>query len=416
MKLLKKAGLVLFAGVVVWVVWSRYTVNKNTNIQYQTATAEKKTLVVSVSGSGTVASLNSVVVSTQASGVVKDVYVKDGDSVRTGDPVVSLDLDLIGNQRYMASLASYQGAKNSLETARANLYTSQNDLFTNWETYYDLATSGEYQNSDGSPNVENRKKIDFTVDQNTWLNAEAKYKIAQSTVTQAQHSLSSAWSSLQQSSPIIYAPITGKISGMSLQSGNVIGSSTSTSGSASSVKIANVETDGLPSISLDLSEIDIPKIAIGDKATVTLDAIADKTFTGVVVSIDTVGSVSSGVSTYPVVIRLDTGSPEILPNMSASANIITETKHDVVVVPSSAVTGTGETAAVSVMKNGTPTDVPVTVGLTSDMEAEIVSGVSVGDVVVTGTVNTSQQTQSSSSPFSAFGGGRTGGAQMRTIQ
>ena len=130
-------------------------------------------------------------------------------------------------------------------------------------------------------------------------------------------------------------------------------------------------------------------------------------------SIDTVGAVSSGVTTYPTVIKLDTDTTTILPNMAVTANIITATKNDALKVPTTSIqqNSTDGTSYVQIMKNGIPTQVTVQTGLASDADTEIVSGLSEGDIVVTATINTAPAATSSSttSPFSALTGGRAGG-------
>src|SRR3989344_5428159 len=95
-----KKGLIILAvvflsGTGIWLV----TKNKTAAPTYQTAQVEKGTLVASVSVSGQVSSANSAEVTTQSSGVVKAVSVKDGDTVKAGDTIAQLDLDLIGRQR-----------------------------------------------------------------------------------------------------------------------------------------------------------------------------------------------------------------------------------------------------------------------------------------------------------------------------
>ena len=162
----------------------------------------------------------------------------------------------------------------------------------------------------------------------------------------------------------------------------------------------------MPTVSINLSEIDIPKVKIGDNATVILDALTDKTFTGKVISIDTVGTVSSGVTTYPVIIQLDLESNSILPNMAATANIITATKDNVLLVPASSIQSQNEEIFVRVMKNNKPKEVAVETGLSSDTQTEITSGLSEGDIVVTNIIqsNTASQRQTTS-PFGGFSGG-----------
>src|SRR3989344_5913226 len=173
-------------------------------------------------------------------------------------------------------------------------------------------------------------------------------------------------------------------------------------------RAAVIKNDGTPAISINLSEVDVTKVKIGDKATVTVDAIAEKTFTGKVVSVDAIGSVSSVVTSYPVIIQLDTQTENILPNMAASANIIVETKDNVLLVPTTAVQSQNGQSTVSVMRNGQIQQVAVETGSSSDTQIEIVSGLSQGDTVVTGTQTPTtgqQQGSQGQSPFSPFGGG-----------
>lgn len=390
---------------------------KKTTAQYQTGTVEKGMLVVAVTGSGTVSSANNTNITTQATGVVSKLYVKDGDRVKSGDKIMEIDLDLDGKQTESQALSSYQSAKNNYDSAQANMYSTQATMFTNWDNFMKIAQNGTYQYEDGSPNNINRSLPEFHIANDNWLAAEAKYKLQQNIVYQSQTSLNSAWSAYQKASSTVYAPISGTVSGLALQIGSVINSNASSQTSnVSNTKIANVKTDATPIVSISLTEIDVPKITIGDKATVTLDAYPEKTFTGKVVSIDTVGSVSSGVTTYPTVIKLDTDTTTILPNMAVSANIITARKNDVLMVPTSSVQqNTDGSYYVQVMKDNKVTQIVVETGLSSDTQTEIISGLSEGDTIVTATIKAATTT-STTSPFSSFGGVRTGGAATRLVR
>lgn len=400
--------IILFGG---WFLLQGF-INKKPTTQYQTEKAAKGTLIVTVTGSGQVSTANNGTISTLATGVVSEIYVKDGDEVKAGDKIAELDLDLQGKQNAQQALSNYQSAKNNLDTAKANMYSLQSTMFSNWDTFMQIAQNGTYQYEDGSPNNINRSLPEFHIANDNWLAAEAKYKIQQNVVNQSQIALSAAWSSYQQTSPTIYAPISGVVSGLSLQIGSVIVANTNTSNSAqSATKIASVKTKALPTVSVNLTEIDVPKIKLGNKATVTFDAFSDKTYTGKVISIDTSGVVSSGVTTYPAVIKLDRESDSILPNMAASANIITATKTDVLLVPVTSVQKqTDGTYIVRIMKNGKPIQTTVETGLSSDTQTEILSGVSEGDVVVTSSTSSTktQKATGTQSPFSSFGGGRGG--------
>lgn len=408
--------IVLLVGLVLFTV-RRINSSKTTKVTYQTSAATRDTLIVSVSASGQVSTANASPITTNASGVIKKLYVKDGDLVKSGDPIADIDLDLQGKQKYSQASSSYQGAQNSLAAAQASMNSSQATLFTQWKQYYNLATNSYYTNGDGTPNETNRQLADFYISKDGWLAAEAQYKNQQSAVTQAQMAVSASWYSYQQASPTVYAPISGTVSGLSLQVGTVISPQSSNSnGTVNSTSIANVITQANPIVTLNMTEIDVPKIALGNKATIIFDAIPDKTFTGKVVSIDRVGVVSSGVTNYPTVLQLDTTSPYILPNMAAAASIITQTKDNVLLVPSSAVTTTQGTSTVQVLQNGKPQQIPVEIGLSSDTQVEIVSGITEGTQVVTAvTGGSTARTTTTSSPFGlgGFGGAARGGNVVR---
>ncbi|MFA6017161.1 MAG: efflux RND transporter periplasmic adaptor subunit [Patescibacteria group bacterium] len=407
--LIKKIILIVVILAVGYFVVSKLFLNQTGKVTYQTEKVAKGNLIVTVTGSGIVASTNSSNITTEATGVVTKIYVKDGDVVKTGDKIAELELDLEGQQKSSQAWASYQSAKNSLQTAKDNLFSTQADLFTKWQSYYDLSTSSKYENSDKTPNTpERQSQTEFRISEDNWLSSEAKYKAQQKAIEQSQSSLNSAWYSYQQASPIIYAPISGTVSGLSLQIGSVINSQSSSNTSATTNKIANIKTDALPTLSINLTEIDVPKIKIGDKATITFDAFSEKTFTGKVISIDMVGSVSSGVTNYPTVILLDTKSNTILPNMGISANIITNTKDDVLLISSSAVKSDDSgNNYVQILKNGKPVNQNIEIGLSSDIQTEITSGLQEGDVVIT-TTSTATTTKSSTNTQSVFGGLNSG--------
>lgn len=419
MSLVKKIILIVIIVGLGWFTFSKITSSKNNQVTYQTAQAQKGTLVVSVTGSGAVSTANNGIISTQASGVVSKLYAKDGDEVKMGDKIADIDLDLEGQQKSSQTWGSYISAKNNLQVAKDNLYTLQSDLFTKWQTYFNLSTSSHYQNGDGTPNTpERQSQTEFLTTQDNWLASEAKYKNGQETINQVQITLNTAWYAYQQASPTIYAPISGVVTGLSLQEGSVIASvsSSSSNSTQTSTKIAGIKTKALPMVSINLTEIDVPKVKLGDKVTVSFDSLVDKTFTGKVISIDTAGQTSSGVVTYPTVIRLDAESTGILPNMTATANIITNTKDDVLLVPGTSVQNQNGSYSVQVMKNGKPQTVAVEIGLTSDTQTEITSGLSEGDTVVTATIQPTTSTTSTgtTSIFSGFGGGnRTGGGASR---
>jgi len=415
----KKVVFVVLAILVIGFVLYKILSPKQTIQAVQTSTVQKGDVVVSVSASGQITSSNIVSVTTQASGVVSQIYATDGQAVQKGDKILEVTLDASGEQKNSSAWSSYQSAKNSLESAQIAKTSAQATMFTNWDKFNKLAQTGLYQNSDGSPRTDERMLAEFHIAEDDWLASEAKYKQQDALIAQSQTALNNAWVSYQQTSPTVYAPSDGVVSSFSVIEGSMINSSLSSSStvstnSSSAQKIAVIQNESLPIGTFNLSEVDVPKVKIGQKVIITLDSIPDKTFTGHVMAVDKVGSVSSNVTTYSTIIRFDSGIPEILPNMSASAKIVTTIANGVLYVPSVAVTTANGSSTVRIMKNDQEVVTIVETGVSNDTQVEIKSGVNEGDTVVTGTVSSAGSTTTGTrSIFSGFGGGGGGGGNLR---
>lgn len=399
-----------------WLIVSRISGQEQAKPQYQTATAERGTLISSVTASGTISSGSSASITTSATGVVNEVLVSNGDIVKQGDKIATLVLDQSALQKQTASWANYLSAQNTLNAAKSKMDSLQADLFTANQTFVKGAGTSDPVKDDPT----------YIIQRANWLQAEANYTQQENVIRQAEVSLSSAWLSYSLTSGTITAPISGKISNLTLTPGlSITSGSTSTSNSTgsnsnststsstnnSSQSYGNIELEGgQVQAVVNLTEIDVTKVAVGQKVTITMDAFPDKTFTGRVATINTNGSVSSGVTTYPTTIVFDSAINYIYPNMGVNANIITNIKNDVIIVPSGAVQTSNGENTVRVLKNDQITSVSVEVGKSNDTQTEIVSGINEGDTVVTGTISTgtSSQSQSGSSPFGGFGGGNAG--------
>lgn len=400
--------VVLVLGFFIWQMFK----GNNPAVQYQTATATKGTLVVSLTEAGQVSVANKVSVVTQASGIINNIYVKSGDAVNQGDKIADITLDTAGQQRQAQAWSSYLSAQNSLNSAQAKMYSLQSALFV---------ANQKFMNDRGVVNPSTDQKNDpvYIEENATWLQAEADYKNQSGVIAQSQANLNNASLTYQLTSGTIVAPTTGLISDLMITNGLQIGSSNTTSGSTTSTSnqsIASIKTGNSTTVAVNVAEVDVSKVQVGQKATITFDAISNKTFTGKVMGVNTSGVASSGVVTYPAVIQLDDlTNSDILPNMSATASIISKVKDNVILVPSSAVQTLGSTSTVKIVKNGQVTTVDVQVGDSSDSETEITSGIEEGDTVVTSTISTASTPQSGTSPFSGglrFGGfGGSGGGR-----
>ncbi|MBU1000012.1 efflux RND transporter periplasmic adaptor subunit [Patescibacteria group bacterium] len=369
--------------------------------QYQTVQAEKGTLIQTVSASGNITTANNVSVTIQASGVVKEVLVKNGDQVIQGQTLAILTLDQASQQKQAAAYASYLSAKNSYDSANVKVNSLQAALFKANQTFINDAVARELETDDPT----------YIQEHALWLVAEADYKSQATAILAAQSSFAAASLNLSQLSSTITAPVSGIVKGLTITPGAIVTVTSSSSSSTSTSQVlGSIYQAGQLQAQVNISEIDSVKVKEGDKVTMTLDAFPNDTFTGKVVSINTNGVVSSGVVNYPAIISFDSGNDHIYPNMGVTAKIITSVKNDVILVPSAAVTtAQNGILTVRVMKNSKIETVNVELGDSNDTQTEITSGINEGDVVVVGATSVSNSgisTESTTSPFSAFGGGR----------
>jgi hypothetical protein len=175
---------------------------------------------------------------------------------------------------------------------------------------------------------------------------------------------------------------------------------------------------------VSLSEVDVAKISLGEKATLTFDAIPNLTIAGQVVEIDSVGTVSSGVVNYNVQISFDTTSDQgVKPGMSVNAAIITNVAQDVLEVPSGAVKTSGGVSYVQTFATALPAPAAgvqgsvsitppkkqiVEIGVTDGTSTEIISGLKEGDEVVTKTITSATTTSTTSAAPSILGSSSSG--------
>lgn len=165
---------------------------------------------------------------------------------------------------------------------------------------------------------------------------------------------------------------------------------------------------------ISLNEVDVAKVAKGQKAILTFSALEDLDMTGTVVEINDIGTVSQGVVSYEVKIVLDSQDERIKPQMTVSADIIVDKSVDVLTVPNAAVktddngdsyvevlefSGTPDPSRVSSSKG--PESAYVVTGLSDESNTEIKSGLASGQYVVVRTVNTDSSASSAAKTNSA---------------
>jgi len=255
-------------------------------------------------------------------------------------------------------------------------------MMSKWEKVMDMAA-----------NEPEEDDIDWITIQADFKLAETKYKSQDDVVAQNQASLAAAWTSYQQNSSLITSPQDGKVWEVLIAPGMSLNSSSETSGQ----KILTITKEQPPLASVIVNEIDIGKVKRGQKATLTSDTLAEKTFTGEVVSVDRTGSQSQGVVNYTVLIQLDTGNELLYPNMSVNAEIITESKEEALLIPSQAIKTQSGQKTVKVLANDKTEDRIVEIGLEDSSRTEILSGISEGETIIIGELTAGSTSSSNNS-------------------
>lgn len=208
----------------------------------------------------------------------------------------------------------------------------------------------------------------------------------------------------------IRAPFSGLIAKVSGKVGDKSSTNTAIAIIISREKLVNIT----------LNEIDAAKVHMGDKVTLTFDALEDVTLQGHVSNVDLVGTVSQGVVSYSVEIAFDENRDEIKPGMTVNADIVAGELTDVLLVPSSAVKTQGKKSFVQIFaqtydekigragitSSVPPENKPVVVGESNDTQVVITSGLAVGDQIVVKTVTGTSAVTAAPSILSSLGGNR----------
>ncbi|WP_281235310.1 efflux RND transporter periplasmic adaptor subunit [Flavobacterium gelatinilyticum] len=398
------AGAVLL--IVVLVVLSKSGVigNKDEGKEVETSKVTASTIVETVSATGKIQPEIEVKLSSMVSGEIIALNVKEGQVVKKGDLLVKINPDLYtsGLERSVANLA---GTKAGLTQSDASFKEAKANYDRN-KTLYD---KGVISRSD-------------------WDKAVSTYEVAKATKQSAYYNVESAAASVTEARDnlgrtTIYSPADGTISVLNVELGErVLG--TQQMAGTELLRVANLNN---MEVEVDVNENDIVKIKIGDEANVEVDAYLKKKFKGVVTSISNSASTtltSDQVTNFKVKVRIIKESYQDLlegkpaayspfrPGMTATVDIITTTKNNVLAVPISAVVVKSDTAAVKdftvedpnekktapksdkkfecvFVKAGDKAKIRIIkTGIQDDTNIEVMSGLKPGDVVITGPYTT----------------------------
>lgn len=321
----------------------------------------------------------------------------DRNTITSKITSVSNQVDAIdqAKENYQSALISYQKVVNSYEKLKAGPEP-------------DEIASAEDRVEESEAQLQKLKETPDPVD----------VQMGQNSIDQRISSLNAAKSRLADANEAlndytVRAPLDGIVAALPAKVGVDAGASIATIVTAQ--KIATIS----------LNEVDVAKVKVGQKATLTFDAIENLTISGEVAQVNPVGTVSQGVVSYGVQIAFDSQDDRIRSGMSVSATVITEIKRDVLAVPNSAVKTLNNQSYVEMIDSlasnassstglmpstETPRRIQVETGLSTDIMTEITSGLTEGEHVITQTVTGVARATTSAAQSSLRIPGLTSGA------
>ena len=306
--------------------------------EIEVAQVQEITIVETVSATGKIQPESEIKISSEVSGEIIELPVKEGDVVKKGQLLVRVNPDLYtsGLNRSMASLSN---TKAGLSQAEAQLKESE----ANYKRNKSLFEKGVISKAEWDRIVATFESAKAARDA-----AYFSVKSASATVTEAQENLGRT---------TIFAPVDGTISKLDAELGErVVG--TQQMAGTEILRVANLNN---MEVEVDVNENDIVKINVGDSANIEVDAYLKKEFKGIVTSISNSASdaiSADQVTNFKVKVRilkesyqdLIEGKPEnfspFRPGMTATVDIITKRKENVLAVPISSVVIKSDTAAV----------------------------------------------------------------------
>ncbi|CAD0002711.1 efflux RND transporter periplasmic adaptor subunit [Flavobacterium salmonis] len=380
--------------------------NKDEGKEVETSKVIASTIIETVSATGKIQPEIEVKISPEVSGEIILLNVKEGQVVKKGDLLVKINPDLYTSS-YNRSVSNLSGTKAGLTQSEASFKEAK----ANYERNKTLYDKGVISKSD-------------------WDKAIASFEVAKATRQSSYYNVQSASASVNEAKDnlgrtTIYAPADGTISVLNVELGErVLG--TQQMAGTELLRVANLNN---MEVEVDVNENDIVKIKIGDEANVEVDAYLKKKFKGTVTSISNSASTtltSDQVTNFKVKVRilkesyldLLEGKPAsyspFRPGMTATVDIITKTKTNVLAVPISSVVVKSDTTAVKDFKvedhpNEDKKITPksdkrfecvfvkvgdkakiriIKTGIQDDTNIEIMSGLKSGDVVITGPYTT----------------------------
>ncbi len=388
-----KRKTIWIAGVALLVVAVAGAMNfrngQDTLVEVQTADVKLETIIQKVNATGRIQPKTQVRISADVSGKIMALHVEEGQSVEKGQLLIELD-----RERYLAAV---ERAEANVRSAQANaklILQNRNKAEKDYDRARDMIAR-KLESQSAMDSFEAAYQVEI-----------ARYEAALDDVEQARATLKQAQDDLSKTT--IYSPMAGTISDLDKEEGEIaIGSQFQEDMILIVADLREMEAQ------VNVDENDIVNVQIGQQAEVEVDALLGETLRGTVYEIaNTANTSEPGTNNqkteFEVKVAIDGEISRLRPGMTASADMFTMTKENVVGVPIQSVAvrtidqltlenesveeaeqrfsadADGFVEIVFCIENGKAVARQVKTGIQSDNMIEIISGVQAGDVVVTG--------------------------------
>ncbi len=381
-------------------------VGKPPTKKVQFGTAQKNTIIEIVSASGKVQPVDVVSISAEVSGEIKELYIKEGDSVQVRTPLLKIRPDNLQ--------AIVERLEATLNTQRANLAQARARAAQSKARFIQSEMSFKRNQQLFEQKVISTQE--FEVAQADFESAKADLEASEQGVEAAKFTVLSAEASLDEARKNlgltnVYAPIAGIVTKLSVEKGETVLGTQQMQGTEI-LRIANLND---MEVRVNVNENDIIRIDLGDTAVIDVDSYSyrKEQFKGIVTAIANSANTTASTDvvtefevkililneSYKHLISKDNPSP-FRPGMTASVDIITERKENILTVPLAAVTtrsdqatdgkapsstSGGDLKEVVFLRDGNKVKlVEVTTGISDFENIEVLSGLSEGQEVVRG--------------------------------
>ena len=364
---LNKKQILILTAIVVAIILVFGVIHKKT-VRYITKPVTQETITQYVEASGTIKPINTIEVGTQVSGTVAKIYVDYNSVVKKGDLLAELDPSLF-QANVDQSTAKLSNAQASFSKANSTLNYKKNN-YLRYKHLYDK-------------NYVSKDEVELAYA--NYQQAVAEVAAARAEVSAAQAALNNNLTNLGYSK--ITSPVDGTVILRAVDVGQTVAASFNT---PTLFEVAKDLTQ--MQIETSVSEADIGKIKVGQKAKYTLDGYQDRTFEGEVTQVRLASTTTNNVVTYTVIVSVDNSEGLVIPGMSANVSIITDSVKDVLCIPSQALKFTPDKNGQKYEKQGvwiqTKTGLKrcdITLGVSDDNKTQIISKeIKAGDKVVVG--------------------------------